>query len=92
MAVQAARQTGARLLSYPVWGWTLPADSKLPGPLPNGVRLDIARHLTAKRAAIAAHRSQHGLMITDAPDGFRLPASLLSTFDVPYEVFLSSDL
>lgn len=90
IAEAVARRSGARLVAYPVWGWTLGGDIDLADPLPDGVRLDIHPYLSAKRAAIAAHRSQHGLVVTDAPDGFCLPANLLAAFDVPYEVFLGA--
>jgi LmbE family N-acetylglucosaminyl deacetylase len=92
MAVEVERRTGAHLMAYPVWGWTLPAAHNLTAPLPPGVRLDISGQLTLKRAAIAAHRSQHGLVVTDSPEGFVLPAALLTAFDNPYEVFLGAQL
>jgi LmbE family N-acetylglucosaminyl deacetylase len=87
IATHAAGRTGARLTYYPVWSWLLPDDRPLPEP--RGWRLDIAAELPAKRLAIAAHASQHGGLITDAPDAFRLPAALLKVFDEPYEVFLT---
>jgi LmbE family N-acetylglucosaminyl deacetylase len=89
MAVAVSRRAALRLVSFPVWGWTLPEDMDLPGSMPVGVRLDIARYLIAKRAAIAAHASQHGRIITDDPSGFRLPANLLATFEHPFETFLA---
>jgi hypothetical protein len=55
-----------------------------------GWRLDITASLAAKRAAIAAHRSQHGGVIDDDPSGFVLPAALLAVFERPYEVFLAA--
>ncbi|MGH7056734.1 MAG: PIG-L deacetylase family protein [Acetobacteraceae bacterium] len=79
-----------RLLSYPVWGWTLP---QVAGPAAEGCmgwRLDIVQWLPAKRRAIAAHASQHGRVITDDPGGFRLPPELLEACDRPYEVFLQA--
>jgi LmbE family N-acetylglucosaminyl deacetylase len=88
IAAAAAQRTGAARLAYPVWGWTLPAGAVLGGPEPAGYRLDIARHLPAKRRAIAAHVSQHGKVITDDPGGFTLPPRLLALFDRPFEVFL----
>ena len=88
MAKAAAGRTGARLLSYPVWGWTLSDETELPDALPNGMRLDIAGQLGVKRAAIAAHASQHGKVITDDPGGFTISAEFLALFDVPFEVFL----
>ncbi|HEY6432107.1 MAG TPA: PIG-L deacetylase family protein [Acetobacteraceae bacterium] len=88
MAKAAAGRTGARLLSYPIWGWTLSDETELPDALPNGMRLDIAGQLGVKRAAIAAHASQHGKVITDDPGGFTISAEFLALFDVPFEVFL----
>ncbi len=88
IAASAASRAGVLHLAYPVWGWTLPPDAALDGPEPAGYRLDIARHLPAKRCAIAAHASQHGRVITDDPGGFRLPAHLLTLFDRGFETFL----
>ena len=92
IAAETALRVRVRLLAYPVWGWTLSTETEIAIPLPNGVRFDISDHLQAKRAAIAAHRSQHGLVITDAVESFCLPPDLLSVFDRPYEVFLRSSL
>jgi LmbE family N-acetylglucosaminyl deacetylase len=50
--------------------------------------LDISRWHDVKRRAIAAHASQYSDLITDDPNGFRLPATLLSAFEQPFEVFL----
>jgi LmbE family N-acetylglucosaminyl deacetylase len=91
IAAAASRRSGARHLAYPVWGWTLPEEQELPEGPPAGVRLDITRHLDAKRRAIAAHRSQMGEVITDDPTAFRLPQDLLVNFVQPYEVFLQTD-
>lgn len=89
IAEAAAAATGARLVSYPVWGWTLPGNHELPEEVLSGARLDIAAHLPAKRRAVAAHASQHSGLIDDDPRGFRLPPALLSVFDRPFEVFLT---
>ena len=88
MAAEAARRGGLARLAYPVWGWTLPDDAALPGEAPRGWRLDVARHLPAKRRAIAAHASQHAGLITDDPCGFALPPAFLALFDQPFEVYL----
>ena len=88
MARRACDLAGLRLLSYPVWGWTMAQDTILPASPIAGWRLDIAPHLAAKRRAIAAHQSQYGDLISDDPTGFRLPPALLRTFDRPFEVFL----
>jgi LmbE family N-acetylglucosaminyl deacetylase len=84
--VAAARNL--RLVNYPVWGWTLPPTTEIDEQPRSGWRLDIARHLTAKRRAIGAHRSQYGNLITDDPTGFQLPSDLLAVFDRPFETFL----
>jgi LmbE family N-acetylglucosaminyl deacetylase len=91
IARAAAARVGARLLAFPVWGWGLPPDALVAtdeDAPDSGWRLDIAPVLTAKRMAIAAHRSQLGTVILDDPNGFSLPASLLVAFDRPYETFL----
>jgi len=89
IARAVTKRTGAELLSYPVWGWLLADETPLPDSLLEGWRLDIPqKHLALKRRAIAAHASQYSDLITDDPNGFRLPANLLSVFDQPYEVFL----
>jgi LmbE family N-acetylglucosaminyl deacetylase len=82
--------SGRRLLSYPVWAWTLPDEHGLPDQPIRGFRLDIARHLSAKRRAIAAHRSQTTDLIADDPSGFRMPSEFRALFDQPFEVFLES--
>lgn len=89
MAVAVAADCGIRRLAYPVWGWTLPPETLLPGPAPQGMRLDIAEHMINKQRAIAAHATQYGGLIDDDPDGFQLPENLLSVFSRPYETFLT---
>jgi LmbE family N-acetylglucosaminyl deacetylase len=84
----AAHITNARLLAYPVWGWTLPADSTAQDQRIQGWRLEITAHLAVKRRAIATHRSQYGALIDDDPGGFELPTDLLRVFDQPWETFL----
>lgn len=88
MARAAAAANGVRLLSYPVWGWTLPAEQPLDDRPPIGWRLDIASHLPAKRRAIAAHRSQTTDLIDDDPNGFRLEDQFVALFTRPFEVYL----
>jgi LmbE family N-acetylglucosaminyl deacetylase len=87
-AEAAARIAGIRHVAYPVWGWTLAADTQVPGAPAAGWRLDIEPFLAAKRAAFQAHQSQYGDLITDDPDGFRLPHGLLKVFDSAYETFI----
>jgi LmbE family N-acetylglucosaminyl deacetylase len=95
IAEHVAALRNLRLVSYPVWGWTLPAETEIPATEIDeqqraGWRLDVERHLPAKRRAIHAHRSQYGGLITDDPTGFQLPANLLTVFDRPFETFLLS--
>jgi LmbE family N-acetylglucosaminyl deacetylase len=87
IATAAADVTGIRNVAFPVWGWTLPGTTPIPALPTPGWRLDIGTFLPAKRAAIQAHQSQYGNLITDDPDGFRLPPALLSVFDSPYETY-----
>jgi LmbE family N-acetylglucosaminyl deacetylase len=91
IARSAVRMTQTLLLSYLVWGWTLPADATLPDEQVDGWRLGIADQLAIKRKAIAAHASQYTDLIDDDPNGFRLPSGLLSAVTGrPYEVLLRS--
>ncbi|MCF4126168.1 PIG-L deacetylase family protein [Methylobacterium sp. SyP6R] len=76
-----------RLYAYPVWGWTLPPETEI-GAAPRGIRLDVTRHLPAKAAAIAAHRSQTTDLIADDPEGFRLEPAMLARFARNHEIFL----
>jgi LmbE family N-acetylglucosaminyl deacetylase len=69
-----------RILEYLVW----PGVETAKG-VPR--QLDIASVLSLKRQAIAAHRSQHGLVIDDDPDGFSLPDDLLARAALPWEGF-----
>ena len=91
MARHVAGALGIRLLSYPVWGWLIAADTELAVEPPiHGFRLDVTRHLERKRQAVRLHASQYSDLITDDADGFRLPQALLSVFDQPYETFLET--
>jgi LmbE family N-acetylglucosaminyl deacetylase len=85
IARDAAAFTGAALWEYPVWGWTLPFGMELPAQAWSCRRLDIAKHLAAKRRAIAAHASQLGGVVTDDPEGFVLARDFLALFDRPFE-------
>jgi LmbE family N-acetylglucosaminyl deacetylase len=88
IASVVAERCGVRAVAYPVWGWTLAPDTAVPAPLGLGRRLDIGGFLPRKRAAILAHQSQYGGLITDDPAGFQLPSELLTAFDTPFETFL----
>jgi len=88
IAAETARITGIRNLEYPIWGWTMPADTQIDETTARGWRLDVTPHLPDKRRAIAAHASQYGQLITDDPAGFVLPDSFLRAFAEPWETFL----
>ena len=88
-----------RFFAYPVWGlafahpipgFPLPEGPLLPAP-PRGLRLDVARHLPAKRRAVAAHASQVSALIDDDPGGFRLPEAALDLAFRPFELFLEAE-
>ena len=82
-----ARRTGLPVMSYPVWGWTLPDEAEAPAPQA-GFRLAVRAELARKQRAIQAHATQYGGVITDSLEGFTLPMHLLSVFGRPYETFL----
>jgi len=77
-----------RVLVYPVWGLTRPSDEDLAEMPPRGWRLPVASYLDTKRAAISAHASQLGRVVTDDPGGFVLPETLLAKMLQPYEIIL----
>jgi LmbE family N-acetylglucosaminyl deacetylase len=81
---QAARKmpTPLRVLDYIVW----PAAND-GGRRERSLALDIGEVLPLKRRAIAAHRSQHGLVVTDDPTGFAIPPDLLDRAFARYETF-----
>jgi LmbE family N-acetylglucosaminyl deacetylase len=88
---QAAKQRlpALKVWAYPIWGWHLNRSEDLTGA-PEGFRLDITHEADAKRAAIAAHRSQMTDLIQDDPDGFRFNADSLAPFLTSFEVFYSA--
>lgn len=79
-----------RILSYPVWGLTLPLDMDIEETLPVGWRLNIQDFLSHKHNAIQAYKSQMGLVVEDDPNGFILPEYLLEKILQPYEIFITS--
>jgi LmbE family N-acetylglucosaminyl deacetylase len=84
----AAREIGARLLCYPVWGWTVPETARLPATQVRGGRIEVSRHLGLKERAIACHESQTTGLISDDPGAFRLSPEFLSIFTSRFEVFI----
>lgn len=87
-AAAVAEAIGMKHVAYPVWGWTIAPETQIAGVPGAGFRLNVSAYVSAKRAAIQAHRSQYGDLITDDPTGFRLPPTLLAVFDSPYETFI----
>ena len=87
VAFTAARACGARLLAYPIWGLTLPAQAAAGAEWPC-LRLDISDVLDRKANAIAAHRSQTTALIDDDPKGFRLTPEDLARHLQPFEPYL----
>jgi LmbE family N-acetylglucosaminyl deacetylase len=85
-----AAKVNAKLLSYPVWGWLLPAGIIGTDQNVAGWRLDIRSHLTTKLDAINSYESQYSDLIKDDPNGFTLPADLLSVVEQPFETFLDT--
>jgi LmbE family N-acetylglucosaminyl deacetylase len=88
IAAHACARAGIRLLSYPVWGLTLPEDRLIDAAPISGFRLDIATHLARKRRAILAHASQYAGLITDDPAGFQMSSDFISRFLGPTEIFM----
>lgn len=83
----ARRRPDVRWVEYPVWAWTRPETAPRDTEA-TAWRIDISAVREQKRAAVAAHRSQHGLVVRDDPDGFVLPPALLAQFDRTWELFL----
>lgn len=89
LAEQVRRQhPHLKLWAYPIWGWHLSPSAQLATPTPTGKRLAIDQVIEQKRAAIRAHKSQMGALISDDPDGFRFTQETLAPFLQPYEYFV----
>lgn len=88
MARKVARTWQLRHLSYPVWGWTLPAEAELPDTEIAGWRLDIEADRALRQQALMAHRSQTTTLISDDPSGFSLDAATQAKMLSGHETFL----
>ena len=88
IAALASGIAGFRLMSYAVWGWTLPPGRWLPRQAIRGVRLDVSSSLPLKQRAISCHQSQMTDTISDDPSGFQLPQGLLDICNRRFETFL----
>lgn len=90
LAVEALRRSGvrARLLEYAVWLDELGDEADRPRPGEVGtLRLEIEAWRSRKRAAVAAHRSQLGLVVTDDQEGFVLSADTVDRLVQGDEVY-----
>jgi LmbE family N-acetylglucosaminyl deacetylase len=90
MAQSVAERLGIRHLSYPVWGWTLSADTPLGDLEIRGWRVPVAAYRAVKQRALAAHASQVGDIVDDDPTGFRLTDAILAQMTHSFEVFLTN--
>ena len=81
----AARRPGLALWDYAVWSrWQAwGAGGEAPG-----LHLDLPEWRAAKTQAVAAHRSQMGLVIDDDPGGFSMPLGFAARLCAAPEVYL----
>jgi len=76
-----------RLGFYPIWSrWHGGGVAQQPART-SAVRLPSGFATERKSAAIAAHRSQAGLVVQDAPDGFEMPPGFAEFFETQDEVY-----
>lgn len=88
----AARARRPRCLEYIVWAGERGASGDWPRPgEARWWSLDISSVLDRKRQAIAAHRSQHGEVITDDPKGFVISSAMRRRAEGPCEHFLETN-
>jgi LmbE family N-acetylglucosaminyl deacetylase len=83
-----SEKLGCRHLSYPVWGWTLPADQDVDCAPVQGWRFPTPRYRAQRDHALDAHRSQVTGLITDDPAGFRLTGEIRTKMMSDFETFL----
>ena len=87
-AAAACLDTGARLLSYPVWSWhwARPADPRLPWA--QAITVPLSCEVSARKAAAIAAFGTQLEPLSDAPeDAAILPQDIVDRFHRPYEVF-----
>ena len=90
-AALRGRTPAPRCLEYVVWT----EDRGVAGDMPRAGEarcwsLDISAALGRKCLAIAAHRSQHGYVITDDPGGFVISAEMRRRSERPREYFFEA--
>ncbi|MBY0565162.1 MAG: PIG-L family deacetylase [Hyphomonadaceae bacterium] len=79
--------SGARRLSYPIWGRFLPSRLMLRDRAWRGLRLDVRAQLAAKKAALDAHRTQMTTLVGGALISMRAPWRERDTFLTGDELF-----
>jgi LmbE family N-acetylglucosaminyl deacetylase len=90
LTVEVLTRTGIRprLLEYPIWLDELEAEDARPRPGETVARhVDVGLWRERKRAAVAAHRSQLGLVIDDDPGGFVLSDTTIRRLTAGAEVY-----
>jgi LmbE family N-acetylglucosaminyl deacetylase len=90
LTVEALKRAGIRprLLEYPIWLDELEAEDARPLPGESMARqVDVSPWRERKRAAVAAHRSQLGLVINDDPSGFVLSDATIRRLTTGDEVY-----
>jgi len=87
----AASSVAPDVLEYAIWLDELGCERDHPqeGEV-DRVLVDVAATLPLKRAAIGAHVSQHGGLITDDPDGFRLTPETVARLTSDTETYWRS--
>ena len=75
-----------RVVEYFVW-LGHQGETDLPADAADLVKVDVSAERTAKREALAAHRSQLGGVFDD-PTGFALPSSLVASVERRHEYFV----
>lgn len=87
-AANAALAVPAFEIEYPLWLAHRGSAEEALQPGEGAVhRLDVGAAVPRKQRAVAAHRSQHGLVIDDDPDGFVLPQGMLARCAEPWETY-----
>jgi LmbE family N-acetylglucosaminyl deacetylase len=79
---------GARRLEYPVWA--AQRGEAADHPLAQEAaawQIDISSVTARKQRALAAHRSQLGLVVRDDPQGFKLPPEMVARCATPNETY-----
>ncbi|SFB16209.1 N-acetylglucosaminyl deacetylase, LmbE family [Poseidonocella pacifica] len=87
IAARAARDAGVPLFSYPIWSAWYDQQYREKLQYKREIHFNTGFAREAKDRAIAAHRSQHGTIVRDSPDGFVLPEDFLAGFRAGPEIF-----